>query len=332
MAGPKLTPEQWAVVRRRWEGCERAGFDWLPDEIMAAFAGVEVTRQGVSVRAKREAWAKGGKPSSPLAVVPGVARSGKGVAQQKRVAQQNPQREEGADPGQFPGSSARTRAAVTVHSMDHGDGATRAVMLEVAQARKAGRPTKYIPEVCYAAKRYCLLGATNDDLADLFNVNDATIDAWKVQHPEFMEAIQAGKAGADSRVAQALFTRAVGYTATVERPMSVPVGDGQSVVEIVQFHEYVAPDQQAARYWLNNRQPGRWREKVTIEPEMPDTVPSAEVLNDIYERKMRTAAEKQLEVAGRAERLGIVGAMQSLLSPPSDAEPFAPDDEIQVFD
>ena len=86
MAGtPRLSPEQWAATRRRWEGCDAPGFDWLAPEVVAAF-GIPVTRQGVSVRAKRDGWKKGGKPSKPLAVVAQQAKPG--VAQRAVVAQQ----------------------------------------------------------------------------------------------------------------------------------------------------------------------------------------------------------------------------------------------------
>ena len=68
-ASPRLTPEQWAIARRRWEGCDLPGFDWLVPEVVAAFE-IPVTRQGLSVRAKRDGWTKGGEPSQPLAEVP----------------------------------------------------------------------------------------------------------------------------------------------------------------------------------------------------------------------------------------------------------------------
>lgn len=82
---PRLTPEQWAATRRRWEGCSLPGFDWLVPEVVAAFS-VPVTRQGLSVRAKRETWKKGGKPSKPLAVV--AQQDKPAVAQRALVAQQ----------------------------------------------------------------------------------------------------------------------------------------------------------------------------------------------------------------------------------------------------
>ena len=62
----RLTPEEWAIARRRWEGCEMPGFDWLTRELLGAFP-VSVSRQGVADQARRKEWKKGGEPSLPLA-------------------------------------------------------------------------------------------------------------------------------------------------------------------------------------------------------------------------------------------------------------------------
>jgi len=37
-----------------------------------------------------------------------------------------------------------------------------------------GRPTLYKPENAELARKFCMLGATNEDLADLFDVDLAT--------------------------------------------------------------------------------------------------------------------------------------------------------------
>lgn len=92
MARPNaLTPDQWTLVRRRWEGSDRLGFDWLAKEIATAFQGVTISRQGVSVRAAREGWEKGG-PASEALTAP-VAQQTALVAQQTPgVAQHAPPR------------------------------------------------------------------------------------------------------------------------------------------------------------------------------------------------------------------------------------------------
>ena len=56
-----------------------------------------------------------------------------------------------------------------------------------------GRPSNYPPDLCELAHNYCLLGATNDVLAELFGVSPRTIDNWIAGHPGFPEAVQQGR-------------------------------------------------------------------------------------------------------------------------------------------
>ena len=80
-----------------------------------------------------------------------------------------------------------------------------------------GRPTLYRSDYCELARNYCLLGATNADLAGFFGVTTRTIDNWIATHPEFATAVREARAVADARVARCLYERAVGYEHTVER-------------------------------------------------------------------------------------------------------------------
>jgi hypothetical protein len=57
------------------------------------------------------------------------------------------------------------------------------------------RPTpNYKPDFCPIAYKFCLLGATNEDLADLFEVSLASIGNWLAKYPEFKKAVQEGRA------------------------------------------------------------------------------------------------------------------------------------------
>ena len=80
-----------------------------------------------------------------------------------------------------------------------------------------GRPTFFDPAKCEEAHNYCLLGATNDELADFLDVSPRTIDRWIADHADFGDAVRSGRVVADARVARGLYTRAVGYDRTVER-------------------------------------------------------------------------------------------------------------------
>ncbi len=131
-----------------------------------------------------------------------------------------------------------------------------------------GRPTAYRPEFCELACNYCLLGATNEELAGFFDVAPRTIDNWIARIPEFAAAVLEGRAGADSRVARALHQRAVGYTCTVRRTV---LWRGEEKVLTREVH--YPPDVRACIFWLRNRRRQDWSDRPRPQPpsdELPD--------------------------------------------------------------
>lgn len=52
------------------------------------------------------------------------------------------------------------------------------------------RPTKYQEAYAEQARKLCLLGCTDAELADFFEVSEATINNWKLEYPEFLESIK----------------------------------------------------------------------------------------------------------------------------------------------
>jgi hypothetical protein len=125
-----------------------------------------------------------------------------------------------------------------------------------------GRPTLYRSDYCELARNYCLLGATNDDLAAFFDVTSRTIDNWIATKPEFASAVRKAKAMADARVARCLYQRAVGYQHTVERTV---LHQGRERKVVNQVH--LPPDTRACIFWLRNRQPRRWSSRPETPPE-----------------------------------------------------------------
>jgi len=98
-----------------------------------------------------------------------------------------------------------------------------------------GHPTDYKPEYAEQARKLCLLGYTDKELADFFEVVEATINNWKHAHPEFLESIKNGKVFADTDVVTSLYDKAT---------------DGDTTAMI---------------FWLKNRQPKKWRDKQEID-------------------------------------------------------------------
>lgn len=127
-------------------------------------------------------------------------------------------------------------------------------MTEVKAGR--GQPTKFEQSYCEQARKLCLLGATDAEMADFFEVTETTINNWKIAHPEFFESIKKGKMMADAEVADKLYHRAIGYS----HP-EVKVFCNEGVITEHEVTKHYAPDTGAAFIWLKNRQSSRWKDK-----------------------------------------------------------------------
>lgn len=57
-----------------------------------------------------------------------------------------------------------------------------------------GRPCKYHPGFSHIAERAATLGATLNQLAEMFGVNDSTVSSWMTSYPTFNSAIKRGRA------------------------------------------------------------------------------------------------------------------------------------------
>lgn len=119
----------------------------------------------------------------------------------------------------------------------------------------AGRPTVYKSEYPSQAQKLCKLGATDKELADFFEVEESTVNAWKLAHTEFSESIKAGKQLADANVAERLYERAMGFEHDSEE---IKVVEGS--IERVPIRKIYPPDTTAAIFWLKNRQKDKWRD------------------------------------------------------------------------
>jgi hypothetical protein len=112
----------------------------------------------------------------------------------------------------------------------------------------------------------------NDDLADMFEVDPATIADWIANFPDFAAALKQGREIADATAAERLFQRAIGFSHEVEK---VVQSGGKPVT--VKYTEHYPPDTTALIYWLKNRQRGWWRDK----PEPESDTGSNEALAEL---------------------------------------------------
>lgn len=123
-----------------------------------------------------------------------------------------------------------------------------------------GRKTSYKKEYSRIAYNAALLGATDENLANLFDVSEKTISTWKKSVVEFSTALKKGKDIADGMVVKSLFQRALGYS---HKDVDIKVIDDQIV--ITKLTKHYPPDTTAAIFWLKNRQSRSWRDKTEVD-------------------------------------------------------------------
>lgn len=116
------------------------------------------------------------------------------------------------------------------------------------------RPTKYREEYDRMAYKACQLGATDNDLAELFDVCEKTINNWKESYPSFLQSLKTSKADLDARVERSLYERATGYSHPEDKIFN---NNGEPMV--VSTEKHYPPDTGACVVWLANRQPDRWK-------------------------------------------------------------------------
>lgn len=125
-----------------------------------------------------------------------------------------------------------------------------------------GRPTKYKIEYNEQAYKLCLLGHTDEELSEFFEVHVSTIHQWKLDYPDFSDSIKKGKDVADAEVSKSLYHRALGYS---HPDVDIKAVNGEIVETPVMKH--YPPDATSAIFWLKNRQPKKWRDKQVMEHE-----------------------------------------------------------------
>lgn len=141
-----------------------------------------------------------------------------------------------------------------------------------APKAKIGRPSSYRAEYAQQAVKLCRLGATDKELAGFFGVAESTLNLWKRNHPAFSEALKEGKEAADAEVAERLFRRATGY----EHKAVKIVADAKTGAEHqVEYVERYPPDTTACIFWLKNRRPDLWRDRIDNTHSGPNGAPIA---------------------------------------------------------
>lgn len=275
-AKPKLTQEEWDAVRTAWESDPREGYSWLVTEL-----NLPVSRPAIGKVAAREGWKKSKvtqksetikesvveKPSKPK---PHKAQSKKSAAKVAKVTQNNSE--------------------------------TLSETMKKASKKKGGKPSLFKEEYISQVYKLCMLGATDNELADFFNVTETTINNWKIEFPPFFESLTRGKTMADADMAVSLYKRGMGYS----HP-EVHVSSYMGEITLTELTKHYPPETGAAFLWLKNRQPKKWKDKIELKEEINLNVfPPKEELDAIYAKALENAKKVNETLIGRRDRLGVV--------------------------
>lgn len=134
-----------------------------------------------------------------------------------------------------------------------------------------GRPTLYKESYNEQVRKLCLLGATDKEIAEFFEIAESTLNLWKAEHPLFMESIREGKVQSDLKVASALYDSCMDRKVIEKEAIKVKVGKDQEEIQIVDVEKVIPADFRSQRFWLTNRKFDKWRDKHEIigDPDNP---------------------------------------------------------------
>lgn len=107
-------------------------------------------------------------------------------------------------------------------------------------------------------------GKTIKEIAYFLGICERSIYNWLGKYKDFKEALQKSKSVANEIVEATLFQRAIGYTHKETKVFF----DSQSLSTVEhKVDKHHPPDITAAKFWLINRDPDRWKEKQEIKHE-----------------------------------------------------------------
>lgn len=139
-----------------------------------------------------------------------------------------------------------------------------------------------------------LAGVPNARIAEILGVSLNMLMKWREEYPEFDMAWRVGGTDADAKVAACLFKRATGYDTKKKREKFNADGD---LIETIEETVHVAPDVPACIFWLVNRQPDLWRQRIENTIPGGSAPPVDAISNEEAARRIAFALAKGFQAA-----------------------------------
>ena len=111
-------------------------------------------------------------------------------------------------------------------------------------------------------------GLTEEQIAANIGIHRDTLNEWKKKYSDISDTLKRGKEVVDRMVENALLKRALGYDYE-EVKTTISEKDGKKVEKTI---KHVQPDTTAQIFWLKNRKPEEWRDKIQIQDNDNDQV------------------------------------------------------------
>lgn len=115
-------------------------------------------------------------------------------------------------------------------------------------------------------------GMTDEEIAKQIGISRSTLAEWKKKYAPINAALATGKDFADRLIENSLYKKAIGFYAREQKAFKVKTVEYDEATgrKIKEFEElkmaeevhYFEPDIKAIIFWLKNRKPDIWKEKV----------------------------------------------------------------------
>ncbi len=128
-----------------------------------------------------------------------------------------------------------------------------------------GKYQKWLePENLILLQGWARNGLTDEQIAKNMGISRSTLAEWKKKYSDISDTLKKGKDVVDIEVENALLKKALGYSyKETTKELSVDKETGESKLIVTkEVTKHIAPDTTAGIFWLKNRRPDEWRDRV----------------------------------------------------------------------